>query len=441
MLGRLYLSALFFYIMASAVLLYVLAFAFPVLEQVANTVLLSLFGLLLLDILLLYAIKNPLEVERKLRQRMNLGDANTVQLIVRNTSRQPLSITLIEGYPSIMQDRTTKYKAYLMPGKEQAFFYEFRPFKRGEFEFSNPFIIIQSMFLLAARRIDYQLRSEVQVYPSVLQMKQYELQVFHKHKLNPGIKRIRRLGQASEFEQIKPYVQGDDIKRINWKATSRKRELMINQYQEERAQHVYFILDKGRSMQSEQEGLSLLDHAINATLVMANIALKKGDKPGLITYSNKIGQIIQAERSSSQLRRIQEALYRQQTHFHESDYELLYQGIRQTIATRSLLLFFTNFETEFAMRRAIPTLRKLNQKHALVVIFFENSGLQKLAYQEPRRTNDLYLATVAERMISMKSRIAEELNKHGIQTVLTLPENLSTKTINKYLELKARGVL
>lgn len=166
-------------------------------------------------------------------------------------------------------------------------------------------------------------------------------------------------------------MQGDELKTINWKATSRKNELMVNQYQEEKSQSIYCIIDKSRNMQMEFDGLSMLDYAINSTLVFSNIALRKGDKAGLITYSDKIGTLLAADRAGGQMRRIQEALYNQKTQYRESNFELLYQSIRRTVKTRSLLVLFTNFETEFSMRRAMPYLRKLNQKHVLTVVFFK----------------------------------------------------------------------
>jgi uncharacterized protein (DUF58 family) len=272
-------------------------------------------------------------------------------------------------------------------------------------------------------------------------MKRYELLVFQQQKTSAGIKKIRRLGNNSEFEQIKNYVQGDELKRINWKATSRRNELMVNQYQEEKSQNIFCIIDKSRNMQMEFDGLSLLDYAINSSLVFTNIALRKGDKAGLVTYSDKIGTQLPPERSAGQMRRIQEALYNQRTHFKEANFELLYQSIRRSINTRSLLVLFTNFETEFSMRRALPMLRQLNKKHVLVVVFFENSELQELAYQPARSLQEVYQGAVAEKMMTLKSRIAQELRRNGIQTVLTLPDELSVNTINKYLELKAKGAI
>lgn len=408
-------------------------------EFIANVVLASLIGLTAIDALLVFTSANPIVVTRDVNARLNLGDDNKVVLTVRNTTPQPINFSLIEGYPVEMQDRKTVLKGTLLPEKEKVFEYQYDASQRGKFEFGDVFIIIRSMFFMASRGVTIPLKQDVHVYPSVLQMKKYELLVFQQQKTSSGIKKIRRLGNNSEFEQIKNYVQGDDLKSINWKATSRRNELMVNQYQEEKSQSIYCIIDKSRNMQMDFDGLSLLDYSINSSLVFSNIALRKGDKAGLITYSDKIGTLLAAEKSAGQMRRIHESLYNQKTQFKESNFEILYQSIRQIIRSRSLLVLFTNFETEFSMRRAIPMLRRLNQKHVLVVVFFQNSELQEIAYQPSKNIKEVYTSVVAERMISLKSKIARELRQNGIQTVLTIPSELSVNTINKYLELKAKG--
>ena len=408
-------------------------------EFIANVVLASLICLTAIDALLVFTSVNPIVVTRDVNARLNLGDDNKVVLTVRNTTPQPINFSLIEGYPVEMQDRKTVLKGTLLPEKEKVFEYQYDASQRGKFEFGDVFIIIRSMFFMASRGVTIPLKQDVHVYPSVLQMKKYELLVFQQQKTSSGIKKIRRLGNNSEFEQIKNYVQGDDLKSINWKATSRRNELMVNQYQEEKSQSIYCIIDKSRNMQMDFDGLSLLDYSINSSLVFSNIALRKGDKAGLITYSDKIGTLLAAEKSAGQMRRIHESLYNQKTQFKESNFEILYQSIRQIIRSRSLLVLFTNFETEFSMRRAIPMLRRLNQKHVLVVVFFQNSELQEIAYQPSKNIKEVYTSVVAERMISLKSKIARELRQNGIQTVLTIPSELSVNTINKYLELKAKG--
>jgi len=426
---------------AGVILLYVIAYAIPSVEFIGHVSLASLFGITMLDVLLVFSNREPLKVERKVNDRLNLGDENKVELTITNLGSQPINFTMIEGYPKEMQDRSTLLKGTLLGNGQKTFNYTFTPKKRGTFEFGDVFIIIRSLFFMASRRIDIELSQSVDVYPSVLQMKKYELLVFQQQKTSVGIKKIRRLGNNSEFEQIKSYVQGDEIRTINWKATSRRNELMVNQYQEEKSQNIYCILDKSRSMQMEFDNLSMLDYSINSALVFSNIALRKGDRAGLISYSDKIGTMLAADKATGQMRRIQEALFNQKTHYKEGNYEVLYNSIRRTIKQRSLLMLFTNFETEFSMRRALPMLRRLNQKHVLVVVFFQNSELQELAYKPSKSIQEVYQSTVAERMISLKSKMARELRQNGIQTVLTLPEDLSINTINKYLELKAKGAI
>jgi uncharacterized protein (DUF58 family) len=436
---NIHLTRWFFALFSGVIILYIVAYSVPSLEFIANVVLASLIGLTAIDALLVFTSANPIVVTRDVNARLNLGDDNKVVLTVRNTTPQPINFSLIEGYPVEMQDRKTVLKGTLLPEKEKVFEYQYYASERGKFEFGDVFIIMRSMFFMASRGVTIPLKQDVHVYPSVLQMKKYELLVFQQQKTSSGIKKIRRLGNNSEFEQIKNYVQGDDLKSINWRATSRRNELMVNQYQEEKSQSIYCIIDKSRNMQMDFDGLSLLDYSINSSLVFSNIALRKGDKAGLITYSDKIGTLLAAEKSAGQMRRIHESLYNQKTQFKESNFEILYQSIRQTVRSRSLLVLFTNFETEFSMRRAIPMLRRLNQKHVLVVVFFQNSELQEIAYQPSKNIKEVYTSVVAERMISLKSKIARELRQNGIQTVLTVPSELSVNTINKYLELKAKG--
>ncbi|MDB3906835.1 DUF58 domain-containing protein [Crocinitomicaceae bacterium] len=438
---NIHLTRWFFMVFSSTIVMYLVAYSYPFMEFVANVTLVVLFAITLLDILLVFSSKNPISVKREVADRLSLGDKNPVKLEVTNNTAQPIAYTLIEGYPIEMQERSASYTYVLAPGATKEYQYDYKPGSRGEFEFGDVFIIVRSIFFMASRSMKVPLKQKVHVYPSVLQMKRYELLVFQQQKTSSGIKKIRRLGNNSEFEQIKNYVQGDELKRINWKATSRRNELMVNQYQEEKSQNIFCIIDKSRNMQMEFDGLSLLDYAINSSLVFTNIALRKGDKAGLVTYSDKIGTQLPPERSAGQMRRIQEALYNQRTHFKEANFELLYQSIRRSINTRSLLVLFTNFETEFSMRRALPMLRQLNKKHVLVVVFFENSELQELAYQPARSLQEVYQGAVAEKMMTLKSRIAQELRRNGIQTVLTLPDELSVNTINKYLELKAKGAI
>jgi len=294
---------------------------------------------------------------------------------------------------------------------------------------------------LFRRRYKLGQKTTVPVYPSYIQMRKYELLAISDKLVEAGIKKIRRIGHNMEFELIKEYVSGDDFRTINWKATARKTSLMVNHYQDERSQQVYSLIDKGRIMQMPFNGMSLLDYAINASLVISNVAIRKSDKAGLITFQDKIGSTLAAGKQGKQMMQIMEVLYNQKTAFRESDFSVLFTHVRRKITQRSLLLLFTNFESIYGLHRQLPFIKKLARQHLVVVIFFENTEITGMVAKPSKTLRQIYYKTVAEKFIYEKKLIVKELTKNGIQALLTSPERLTVDTINKYLELKARGMI
>jgi uncharacterized protein (DUF58 family) len=278
-------------------------------------------------------------------------------------------------------------------------------------------------------------------YPSFLQLRKYMLMAFTNRLSEYGLKKIRRIGHTMEFEQIKDYVSGDDIRNINWKATAKRNQLMVNQFQDEKSQPVYSVIDKGRVMRMPFEGLSLLDYAINATLVISNIALMKQDKAGMFSFSRNVSNKVIAQRRPSQMNTILETLYNLDTDYAESDFSRLYIDIKRSINQRSLLLLYTNFVTLDALHRQLGYLKALAKNHLLVVIFFKNTELDKITTKKAENTFEIFEKTIAEKFIYEKKLIVNELQKHSIYSILTTPQNLTVDTINKYLEIKARGLL
>jgi len=441
MIKSLYISRFFFIVFGLSVVLMVTGFYLPVLLYLGQFTIVVLLIFTCLDGFLLFANKTPIKAYRNIEERLNLGDETKIELIVKNTGNQPYRLTVFDEPPYAMQARDLTFYGFVKTGSEERFSYSFKPTQRGAYEWKNIHVFIRSFVSLLERRIIIEAPQSVLVYPSVLQMKNFEFLMFNQHTQQRGIKKIRRLGHNNEFEQIKNYIQGDDIRTINWKATSRRSELMVNQYQAQRSQSVYAVIDKSRSMEHRFEGLTLLDHAVNSTLVFSNIALKKGDKIGLVTFAHKMGTQIAPNSGKRQLQRILDALFAQKTEFKEANYTLLYQSLRKTIPFRSLLMLYTNFETELAMHRALPMLKSINKKHVLVVIFFKNTDLNDELTKNPTTARELYVSTLAEDVINTKKRIAKELNRHGIQTVLTAPNELNIDTLNKYLELKSKGLV
>jgi len=316
--------------------------------------------------------------------------------------------------------------------------YVLRPTKRGEYEFGMIRVFVKSPLGLVMRRYNFNQTEVLPVYPSFLQMRKYELMAISNQLTEIGIKKIRRLGHSLEFEQVKNYVQGDDYRTINWKATARQGSLMVNNYTDEKSQQIYCIIEKSRAMKMPFDGLSLLDYAINASLVLSNVALLKEDKAGLITIAEKIGAIVPADRRPTHINKILEVLYKEKTRYLETNMELLYSTVRNVIKQRSLVVFFTNYESMSALQRQLPFLKRIAKFHLLLVVFFENTELKKVSEQPATDVEGIYIKTIAEKFAYDKKLIVKELAKNNIQSILSAPENLTVNTINRYLEIKAR---
>lgn len=447
----LFIATRLWFTLIAIVLLFVAAYAFPILFSLTQVVFVVFIILIGIDGWLLFRQKNSSDksaffARRELPERLSNGDDNPLTIYLENRYAFRIDVEVIDEIPFQFQRRDVLFRARLNPRETQAIRYELRPTRRGEYRFGAVNVFVLSPIGLLKRRYTFEQGKTVAVYPSFLQMRQYELLAATNRLNEVGVKRIRRIGHSMEFEQVRPYTTGDDIRTINWKATSRRAHsqdtaLMINAYQDERSQPVYCLIDKGRVMQSPFNGLSLLDYAINASLVLSNIALMKQDRAGILTFSDHIGQLLPADRRSGHMLKILELLYRQRTRFLETDYESLYASVRAHIRQRSLLLLFTNFETVSGMHRQLPYLRRLAKDHLLLVIFFENTELRSLLNTPAVNTEQIYLKTIGEKFSFEKKQIVKELAQYGIQTILTAPQNLTANTINKYLELKARGMI
>lgn len=422
-------------------LCFLVAFIFQNALSVAKILFYLLVILTLLDVLLLFVSSGKIDAERLAPDKLSNGDENPITIKVSNGYLFKCGIRIIDELPFQFQKRDFGLNSNLSSGELKQFDYQLRPTERGIYSFGSLSVFASSPIGFLTRRFQFDKAKEVPVYPSFLQLRKYDLIAFSNRLFEYGLKKIRRIGHTMEFEQIKDYVLGDDIRNINWKATAKRNQLMVNQYQDEKSQPVYSIIDKGRVMKMPFDGLSLLDYAINATLVISNVAIKKNDKAGMLAFSNTIENRVVADRRSAQMNLILETLYNMQTNFVESDFSRLYIDIKRNINQRSLLLLYTNFETLDALHRQLPYLQALAKQHLLVVIFFENTELQEFAQKESKNAHQIFERTIAEKFIHEKKLIVTELRNYGIQTILTKPEELTINTINKYLEIKARGLL
>jgi uncharacterized protein (DUF58 family) len=394
-----------------------------------------------IDILLLFGNKTGIVAQRKTAEKLSNGDENPIDVTIQNNYSFAIKTKVIDEIPFQFQIRNFNIVKNINNKSIIQFIYYLRPTERGEYNFGKLNIYAISPLGLIAKRYTFAENKMVPTYPSYMQLKKYDLLAISNNLVQIGLKKIRKIGHSLEFEQIKEYNTGDDIRSLNWKATAKKNALMVNQFQTEKSQNIYMIIDKGRVMKMPFNGLSLLDYSINASLVLSNIILKKDDKAGLFTFSKKIENRVVAEKRKSQMHKILETLYNIKTNYFESDFSRLYVDIKKNITHRSLILLYTNFETLDGMQRQLSYLKAIAKNHLLVVVFFQNTELQEVIDKKSKNLQEVYDKVIAEKFMYEKKQIVVELKKYGIYSILTKPEDLILKSINKYLEIKQRGII
>jgi uncharacterized protein (DUF58 family) len=421
--------------------LFAVSFFIPVLLDLTQLLLLFLGLLALTDLLLLYVKRRALMGGRICSERFSNGDENKVLLELQNNYSFKIEVDLVDELPVQFQERQWKKHVSVERNAHSETTYFLRPTERGNYQFGKLYAFVRSPFQLVMRKFTFPVDKTVPVYPSYFQMHQYTLATVNNRLLETGNKRLAKLGNSMEFEQIKEYVVGDDYRTLNWKATARKGQLMVNTYVDEKSQQVYCLIDKSRNMKMPFDGMSLLDYAINASLVLSSVALQKQDRAGMITFAEKVDTFLPAERNPLQMESILETLYHQQTQFHDADFETLYARVRSRIKQRSLLVLFTNFESLYALERQLPYLRKIAHYHLLMVVFFENTEIRSLLQKDSHNTEEIYIQTIAWKFSYEKRQLVKELKKYGILSLLTTPGSLTINTVNKYLEIKARQAI
>ena len=437
--NKLYTRPLFYQTLIAIASLFALSFGFSFLYYPALAFLILWLVVSLFEILTLSFTSKLLYVNRLCGRILELGEQNKISISIRNKTQFDLFLKVIDELPYQLQVRDFEKSIKVKSFETEQVEYTLKPYSRGNYIFGNLNIFIVGPIGFFEFKKTIEAQKEVAVYPSITAMKELEMMAFSNNNAQTGLKKIRRVGHNYEFDHIKQYVIGDDIRSINWKATGRRNALMVNHYTDEKSQQVYSFIDVGRLMHMPFDGLTLVEHAVNCSLDISKVVLNKQDKPGFLAFNNKIQSFLKADSGKLQLRKLMDKLYTLNATPQEPDYELLYNFVKTNIKTRSLIFLYTNIDSKHGLDRVLPTLRKLNQQHLVVVILFENTFISNNTFKTVADKDDLYVSTLAEKFYLDKIALSAQLRQHAIQTFVTKPENLPISTLNKYLEMKALG--
>ncbi len=416
------------------------SYAFKSLYPIAIACSISLAIAILIDLLACMFRAFHLNAYREMSLIGVIRASNEVNIRIENTANSSYKTKFIDETPIEIRNEDQELNISIKAKSLLRAQYQYYPLQRGSYTFNRLLFFVPGYFGLLLNRAKFNQTEVITVLPNQKMHPQDSILLSKNSQFN-GEKIIRQKGQSFEFDQINEYVPGDDLRYINWAATARSNQLKLNRYVEEKSHNLYFILDKGRTMNYENQGLTLLDFSINASAHLAQIAIKQGDKVGTLVFSNKLNAVIKAQKNPSILNQLLNTWGVQTYKTEHSNYTTLYTACQKTILQRSLLFLFTNFDTFQSLHEQINVFRKLNQRHMLVVVFFKDNELENFTHSAATSYLDSAAKTIARQVFQNQLLIKRELEKHKIKVILCHPTQLATMIKNTYTRIKQTNSL
>lgn len=418
----------------------VLALAAPPARLLALALNLLLFGLLALDYGRAGGARSIL-IKRFLLQRLSLGSANRISIRASNAGGRAVSLKVLDDPPPTFTVDGGDFELKLGPGEEGWLHYQVTPHRRGDYEFRDLHVEVMGPWGLARRVFQVEAERSVKVYPNLKGVEQWKLLMRKRHLSEIGVHRVRKRGAGMEFEQLRLYNRDDEYRAINWKATARRRKPITAVYQVERSQSVLVLLDTGRRMGAWVGGLSKLDYAINAALLLAYVASMSDDNIALGLFDTELRGWLAPRKGRMQYRRFMEQLYACEARLTYTNYRAAFLSVAQRMSKRSLVVIMTDvLEPEGAreLERAVSVFRP---RHLPLVVSLRDPSLRAIAEREPLSAHELYETVVAQEVFVDRRRMARDIQRRGVHTIDAAPEDFSISVVNEYLRLKARQEL
>jgi uncharacterized protein (DUF58 family) len=383
-----------------------------------------------------------LRVERRAGGVCSLNEPDQVELVVDNTGRTSRRLRLRDDVPDVFDVDPVAFDVSV-PGHRQAILsYKVVPKRRGTYRFEQVDALVASRLGFWRRHLVWPLRTEVRVYPDIHQISRYTMLARRDRLSTLGLRRSRRLGTDNEFERLRDYNVGDDPRHVDWRATARRRKLTCRAYQLNQSQRIIFMIDCGRLMAGNTgDGLSPLDHAFNAMLLLAHVALIRGDQVGLLAFSDRIRAYVAPGGGPRRITRIVHSVHNVFPEMVESRYDRAFIELEQRCRKRSLVVLMTNLFDELNAQMVGEYLRNLTGRHLPLAVFLRDHDLFALADTAPGQGLALYQGAAAAALLSWREEVLVRLRTGGVLTLDVFPGELTALLVNRYLDIKARHLL
>lgn len=324
---------------------------------------------------------------------------------------------------------------------ETAVAFRIRPRKRGRYRPGPVFLRLRGPLGLFWRDLRFEVPAEVKVYPAVSSMKRYALLARRLRTREMGLRAHRQRGQGMEFARLRDHHPDDDIRLIDWKATARRSRLIAREYQVERCQNVVLMIDTGRMLTEEVDGIVKIEYVLNAALLLTRIAAQYDDRVGALVFSDKVEKLVPLRKGQAAVRGMAEALYDVEPSLREADYEGAFDTLHTRVRKRALVVLFTNLVDQETSGLVQGYLKGLARKHLPVCVAVGDQEVEEAARRMPSTVDEAYRKAAAAHMLVSRSRTLQELQKAGVHVVDAPAGKIPVAVLDKYLDLKARQLL
>lgn len=391
--------------------------------------------------LLISPSPNDVAVHREISEVLSVGAANPATLNIRNRSGQLLSLTLHDDPGPLCEVDRLPQTVNVAPGKEATIHYTVKPIRRGASEMPVVHLRFPTRLGLWTRHQIRALPTPIRIYPDIRAVYRYELMARQNRLSEIGVRMVRMPGQGREFERLREFRYGDEIRQIDWKATARQRALISREFNVERNQNIVIMVDCGRFMRNETDGISYLDRALNSAIMLSYIALGQGDNVSLLAFSNKIERFIRPVRGKPGIQSILRSTYDIQASHNVADYSLALEYLTAVQRKRALIVLITFVTDELQLRVIGESLKLRSLPYLPLCVLLQDVGLRQMADRIPESDLDAYHTAAAAQVLTGQSHEAASLREAGIMLIDTPPDLLTERLINEYLSIKARNLM
>lgn len=398
----------------------------------------AVIALALADLALGWTVK--IEARRVVPAVLSVGRANAVTLQLRSSLRRTAALEVVDDGAEAVEAQGMPAKLSLAPGARAVWKYHLFPRRRGAHVLGDLWVRVRTPLGLWQRQVRVPAEQTVRVYPDLEAVRIYE-KLVREARDERFTRAARRRGGESEFERLREYTRDDDVRRIDWKATARRGSVIAREYQLERNQNIVFLLDLGRLMTAESGGLSHLDHALNATLMLSHVSVRAGDQVGLAAFDTSLRTWVAPEGGAQALKKLVRATYDLFPSLVEPDYRSVFATLKLRVRKRSLLVLFTQVLDVAAQKQLVPLIRSLSPTHLPLCVVFRDESVEALLSPDKTEALDLYTRGPAAVEILWRERLVEEMRAAGALVLHVHPRELTQQLIARYLDVKARQLL